>query len=247
MTWKEPPRDRLRVWIGYDEREKCAYDVAEKTAKGWGCDVIPLYEERLRLAGMLTRPTDRRGHSKDLEQETREIFDLNSNAPQATEFAISRFFVPLLAHSGWCLFADSDVVFSEDPMELLAVADSSKAVMVVKHNLNGLSGSKMRGQTQTSYPRKLWSSVMLWNCDHKATKRLNLTTLNQWPGRYLHAFEWLADSEIGDLPKEANWLVGLQPKPQRPQIIHFTLGTPDMPNRIPTDADEIWWKAREAA
>lgn len=234
--------ERLRVFIGFDEREKIAYDVAEKTARAYGCEVIPLYEERLRLSGMLTRPTDRRGNSKDLEDESRSIFDFNSNAPQATEFAISRFFVPLLAHAGYALFADSDVVFMEDPLELLAMVDPSKAVSVVKHEHFAGEGTKMRGQTQTTYARKLWSSVILWNCDHPANKRLNLTTLNQWPGRDLHGFRWLADSEIGDLPKEANWLVGMQPKPARPMIAHWTLGTPDMPQRRVTEHDELWWK-----
>jgi len=237
MTWAEPRRDRMRVYIGYDEREKIAYDVAEKTARAWGCDVIPLYEERLRYAGILTRPTDRRGG----------LFDLNSNAPQSTEFAISRFAVPIICHAGWCLFADSDTVFMEDPLEIMVYADPDKAVHVVKHEHINAEGTKMRGQVQTSYSRKLWSSVMLWNCDHPANKRLNLTTLNQWPGRDLHALKWLADSEIGDLPREANWLVGIAEKPARPLIAHFTLGTPDMPERRETVHDDIWWNAKEAA
>lgn len=237
MKWNEPNRQRLRVWIGYDEREKIAYDVAEKSARAWGCHVIPLYEERLRLSGMLTRPTDRRG----------SMFDLNSNAEQATEFAISRFFVPLLAHSGWCLFADSDVVFVEDPFEMMAYANPDKALHCVKHEPISAEGTKMRGQAQSSYSRKCWSSVILWNCDHPANKRLNLQLLNQWPGRDLHGLKWLADSEIGDLPREANWLVGIQPKPARPLVCHFTLGTPDMPERRTTEHDEIWWKAKEAA
>lgn len=218
----------MKVYIGFDSREQAAFDVASKTARYYGCDVIPLSEETLRKSGMLTRPTDRRGG----------LWDLNSNAPQSTEFAISRFFVPLLAHSGWCLFADADVVFMQDPHELLEVADKSKALHVVKHDKYELTQTKMDGRLQTSYPRKLWSSVILWNCDHDANKRLNLTTLNQWPGRDLHAFRWLADSEIGSLPSEANWLVGMQPKPARPVIAHYTLGTPDM---VPdSEYAEIW-------
>lgn len=208
----------MRIFLGYDSREAKAFAVAEGTARGFGHDVIPLREDRLRASGMLTRPLDRR----------MGMWDLNSNAPQSTDFAISRFFVPLLAHSGWCLFADADVIFAENPLELLAVADESKAVQVVKHDKFELSDTKMDGQKQTSYPRKLWSSVMLFNCDHDANRRLNLTTLNQWPGRDLHRFAWLADSEIGDLPAEANWIVGLQPRPARPIICHYSLGTPDM-------------------
>ncbi len=221
---------KLRVWIGYDEREKIAYDVAEKTASGWGCEVIPLYEERLRLSGMLTRPTDRRGG----------LFDLNSNAPQSTEFAISRFFVPLLAHSGWCLFADSDVVFLEDPLELMVYADPSKALHCVKHEHQMQDGTKMRGEQQTIYSRKWWSSVILWNCDHPANKRLNLMTLNQWPGRDLHALSWLSDSEIGTLPSECNWLVNVMPKPERPIVGHWTLGGPWMANWPGAEHDDLW-------
>jgi hypothetical protein len=222
----------VKIFLGHDARqtEREAFAVAERSARAFGCDVIPLYEERLRLSGMLTRPMDRRGG----------MYDINSAAPQSTEFAISRFFVPLLAHAGWCLFADADVVFLEDPHELLQIADPAKAVQVVKHALDGQSGTKMDGQTQTAYPRKLWSSVTLWNCDHPANRRLNLTTLNQWPGRDLHAFKWLHDDEIGELPAEANWLVTMQPKPARPMIAHFTLGTPNMVGHENDEHAEIW-------
>jgi hypothetical protein len=227
----------MKVYIGWDSRERKAFNVAEQTARGFGCDVIPLYEDRLRCAGLLTRPVDRRG----------QMWDLNSNAPQSTEFAIARFFVPLLAHSGWCLFADADVVFMEDPHSLLRLADTSKALLVVKHREFAMTdvvtgtGYKMDGQAQTVYPRKLWSSVILWNCDHPAHRTLNLTLLNQWPGRDLHAFKWLSDDEIGDLPAEANWLVGVQPKPDRPMIAHYTLGTPDMAGHEDSPHSDIWY------
>lgn len=220
----------MRVYLGHDRREQGAFDVAAKTARAYNCDVLPLYEDRLRLSGMLTRPLDRRGG----------MFDLNSNAPQSTDFAVARFFVPLLAHAGWALFADADVVFMQDPHEILAKADNTKAVQVVKHPPYELTATKMDGQVQTSYSRKLWSSVMLWNCDHVANRRLNLTTLNQWPGRDLHAFKWLADDEIGDLPVEANWLVGMMPKPERPIIAHMTLGGPWIPGWPPHEHDELW-------
>jgi hypothetical protein len=221
----------VKVYLGHDSREQQAFQIAAGTARAFGCDVIPLYEDRLRVSGMLTRPIDRRG----------QMWDFNSSAPQSTEFAISRFFVPLLAHSGWCLFADADVVFMEDPHELMACADASKAVCVVKHEQFSLSERKMDNQSQVQYPRKLWSSVMLWNADHESNRRLNLTMLNQWPGRDLHAFKWLGDGEIGDLPAEANWLVGMQEKPSRPMIAHYTLGTPDM---CPESAyPEIWQEA----
>lgn len=225
----------MKIYLGWDSRELDAYRVAESTARRWHCDVIPLYEDRLRISGMLIRTMDRRNG----------MWDFNSSAPQSTEFAIARFFVPLLAHSGWCLFADADVVFMQDPHELLRICDPTKALHVVKHEAMQVGGLKMDGQVQTSYPRKLWSSVILWNCDHPANRRLNLMTLNQWPGRDLHALKWLEDSEIGDLPAEANWLVGLQPKPSRPIVAHFTLGVPTMPGLADSAHSEIWYEASQ--
>lgn len=225
----------LRVYIGVDAREQAAFDVAAKTARSFGCQVFPVYEDRLRAIGLLTRPTDRRG----------QMWDFNSSAPQSTDTAISRFAVPLLAHSGWCLAVDTDVAFLQDPHELLRYADEDRAVMVVKHAPLKATGTKMDGQPQIPYDRKNWSSVALWNVDHPANRRLNLTVLNQWPGRDLHAFKWLADSEIGDLPREANWLVGIQPKPARPIIAHFTLGVPAMAGHEHDEYADIWTEASQ--
>lgn len=223
----------MRVYIGHDHREQAAYDVAEKTVRSYGCDPLPLYEDRLRLSGMLTRSKDTRG----------QTWDFASGAPQSTEFANARFFVPLLAHSGWCLFVDCDVVFLADPITLMQYAEDDKAVFVVKHPQLELTPLKMDGQRQTQYRRKLWSSVMLWNVEHKANRRLTLDMLNNWPGRDLHAFGWLADDEIGELPPSANWLVGLQPKPENPIIAHYTLGIPGMPDRAVTEHDHLWHEA----
>lgn len=224
----------MRIYIGHDDREADAYAVAERSARDYGCDVQPLYESRLRLSGLLTRPTDTRG----------QWFDLNSGAPQSTSFAIARFFVPLLAHSGWALFVDCDVVFMRDPAELLPLMDDRYAVMVVKHPpMTFGSQTKMDGQAQTVYHRKLWSSVMLWNCDHPGNARVNLQMLNQWPGRALHAFNWLADSEIGELPPEWNWLVNVQQKPTSPAIAHYTLGTPNMAGHENDENSDVWLRA----
>lgn len=224
----------MRIYIGYDPREQAAYDVAAKTARQFGHDVYPVYENRLRDWGILTRPIDRRGNT---------IWDFNSSAPQSTEFAISRFAVALLAHSGWALGLDCDVVILRDPSVLYEYADSTKAVCVVKHPPLKQEGLKMDGQVQTVYQRKNWSSVVLWNLEHPANRRLNMLTLNQWPGRDLHAFAWLSDSEIGELPPEANWLVGVQPKPVNPIIAHFTLGVPVMEGHEHDEYAEIWMEA----
>jgi hypothetical protein len=223
----------MRIYIGHDKREEHAYGVAQKSARVFGVDVEPLYEDRLRSAGILTRPKDTRG----------QHWDFVSGAPQSTDFAVARFAVPLIAHSGLALFADCDTVFMADPRTLSRFVDGSKAVYCVKHQSMNLGGLKMDGQVQTSYHRKLWSSVMLFDCDHPANRRINLSMLNAWPGRDLHAFAWLHDDEIGDLPPGATWLVGLHPKPAQTVIAHFTLGVPGMPNRDATEFDHIWMSA----
>jgi hypothetical protein len=229
----------LKVYLGYDSREQAAYEVAERSIRRHASvplSITPLNAERLAANGLLRRPTDTRG----------QRYDILSNAAASTEFAISRFAVPFLAQSGLALFADCDIVAMGDIAELFALADPRYAVMCVKHDFAGLTGTKMDGQAQIPYPRKLWSSVMLFNCDHPAMKRLSLTDLNERPGRDLHAFYWLADEEIGELPPEWNWLVGLQPQPASPKIAHFTLGTPDLPGVRPLDEHTLWWKAHAA-
>lgn len=230
------PKSPLRVYIGYDHREKLAYDVAAKSAREFGCEVTPIYEDRLRMAGLLTRPTDRRGNQQ---------WDFNSNAAQSTDFAVSRFWAFLLAHDGWVLFTDCDVVFLADPHEIEELRDPSKAVMCVKHEPMKLGSTKMDGQVQTAYYRKLWSSVMYINASHPAHRRLNITMLNQWPGRDLHAFKWLHDDEIGELPQRWNYLVGLTHAPADPVIAHFTEGGPWLQNWEPRETDDLWLRASE--
>lgn len=227
----------MRVFLGHDPREQVAYDVASRTLWGSSSGLAePLCDDRLRAHGLLWRPVDRRGR----------MHDLTSGADQATEFAISRFLVPMLCQSGWALFADCDVVFMRDVREMLPRAiGTDKAVYVVKHDHQPNELWKMDGQSQTAYPRKNWSSVILWDCDHPAHRRLNLHTVNSMPGRWLHAFGWLHDSEIGELPAEWNWLVGVQPKPAEPAIAHYTLGGPWLPGWKDAEHDDIWLKAAQ--
>jgi lipopolysaccharide biosynthesis glycosyltransferase len=224
----------VKVYIGYDSREPEAYAVAESSLLRHASapvSVTPLNAQRLAENGLLRRPTDLRG----------QRYDIPSNAPASTEFAISRFLVPFLAQAGWALFVDSDVVFMNDVAQLFELADPKYAVMVVKHDHQPMNGSKMDGQVQTSYPRKNWTSVMLWNVDHPANKRLSLIDVQERRGFDLHQLYWLNDAEVGELPAEWNWLVGVQPKPTVPKIAHFTLGGPFLPNWQGAEHDEIWF------
>ena len=225
----------MKVFIGYDSREREAYEVAAGSLQRRASQpitVTPLDIRRLEASGLLRRPTDLRG----------QRYDLPSNAPASTEFAISRFLVPLLAQSGWALFADCDVVFLSDVVELFALADPQYAVMCVKHGPQIGALQKMDGQAQIAYQRKNWSSVMLFNCDHPANRRLSLIDVQERRGFDLHQFYWLADSEIGALPAEWNWLVNVEPQPTHPKIAHFTLGGPFTVGWKGADHDALWYQ-----
>lgn len=223
----------MKVFVGYDEREHEAYRVARLSLLSRSPDVPveKLDTLRLQMCGLYTRPT------KTVDGR---LFDVVSGAHMSTMFAISRFFIPILQHSGWALFADSDVIFLEDVRRMLSEAEDGKAIYVVKHQYSPSAALKMDGQIQTTYPRKNWSSVMLIDCGHPAHRRLTLRDLNHQPGRELHNFHWLRDDEIGDLHPRWNWLVGEQPRPDKIGIAHYTLGGPWFKDWSPKQHDELW-------
>lgn len=219
----------MKVYIGYDDREREACRVARKTLSEVTngqveCQFLNI--EKLQAHGLLTRPVDYREGCD---------YDLVSNAPQSTRFAVSRFLVPILCQEGHALFVDGDVVFREDPRNMLDEIgghNTGAAVHVVKHDYRPIGDTKMVDQQQTKYPRKAWSSVMLFDCDHPANRRLSLRDINERPGRDLHAFHWLHDAEIGSLDARWNYLVDVDPRPEKIGIAHLTLGGPWL----------RWWK-----
>ena len=224
----------MRVFIGYDEREHEAARVAAKTLRQVTKGQIEpefIRADKLAAQGLLWRVSDHRGG---------QDYDLISNAPKSTRFAISRFLTPLLCQQGHALFLDCDMLFLEDPRNMLDEIDRSHAVHVVKHNHVPTEQWKMVNQVQTKYPRKNWSSVMLFNCEHQANTRLSLRDVNERPGRDLHAFYWLNDAEIGELHPRWNWLVNVQEKPDCVGIAHFTLGGPFNEGWKPARFDDLW-------
>lgn len=229
----------MRVFIGYDEREAEAAEVAAKTLrKATKGEIEPefLCAPKLAAQGLLTRISDHRGG---------QDYDLMSNAPKSTRFAISRFLTPLLCQTGYALFVDCDMVFMRDPREMLREVKAEHAVSVVKHNHVPTEQWKMVNQAQTAYPRKNWSSVMLFNCEHPSNRRLSVRDINERVGRELHAFYWLTDNEIGDLAPGWNWLVNVQPMPPNLGIAHFTLGGPFTPGWNGAAFDDFWLAARD--
>lgn len=211
------------IWLGFDPRETAAYAVAKYSIDRWLTQPVPtkgIVLDRLRSQGLYYRPTERRGG---------RLWDVISEAPMATEFAISRFLTPILAKHGWALFMDCDVMARRSLVRLFDLADPKYAVMCVKHRHEPQESLKMDGQAQTRYARKNWSSVALFNVEHPANKLLTVEMVNERPGRDLHALCWLEDREIGELPAEWNYLVGHTQINEEPSLVHFTDGIPSMP------------------
>lgn len=226
-----------QIYLGYDQREDAAYQVARSSIARRTEGPINIYPLRLKHLRMLNRP---------IEHREGQMWDPISKAPMSTEFAISRFCVPFLQSEGWALFADCDIICWSDIRDLFALADDRYAVMVVKHQQEHGTHTKMDGQIQTYYARKNWSSLVLWNCGHSSNKRLTEEVLNSMPGRDLHAFCWLRDEEIGELPQEWNWLIGVTAgKPEKTGIWHYTLGGPWFGDTH-FWGDEQWLEEQEA-
>jgi lipopolysaccharide biosynthesis glycosyltransferase len=179
----------------------------------------------LKMRGLYHRPFEYR----KMEAGNVVMWDEISDAPQSTEHANSRFLVRALQRTGWALFTDCDVLFRADVNDLFDGLDPAKALYCVQHDYDPVETAKMDGQIQTRYARKNWTSVMAINCDHPANEALTVEMINTLPGRDLHRLCWLDDADIGALDPAWNHLVGVnQPNPDA-KIVHFTLGTPNMP------------------
>tara|TARA_B100000575_G_C23021164_1_gene588022 strand:+ start:162 stop:845 length:684 start_codon:yes stop_codon:yes gene_type:complete len=215
------------VFVGYDTREDIAFQVCEFSIKRFNTNVnvTPLVQHELRQKKIYWREVDKLA---------------------STEFTFTRFLVPhLMNFKGWALFIDCDIVFLEDVNNLFSLADDRYAVMCVKHEFNPKPGLKMDGQVQTIYPRKNWSSVVLWNCSHPSNEKVTVDSVNNpnFDGAYFHRFTWLKDEEIGELPCDWNWLVGWYKKDDGvPRAIHYTEGGPWFKNYRNCEFNQDWKK-----
>lgn len=235
------------IYMGFDSREVEAYKVAEFSLKRRASvpvSVVPIKLDDMRDKGLLWRKTEMRDG---------KLWDVVSDAPQATEFAISRFLTPILhratyGSTGWSIFVDCDVLFLDDVNNLFNLLDNSYAVMCVKHNYTPSTMMKMDGQIQTRYSYKNWSSVMAINCGHFVNDKLDINYINNKPGRDLHSFDWINDHDnhIGALPSEWNALIGEAGYSlETAKIAHYTLGGPWLGNSISPEADALWLSERD--
>ena len=230
----------VKIFIGYDTRERIAYDVLKysilKNTK-LDVDIIPLYHKELRRQGYFKRPWEQ-------EAKTGNFRDLIDARPFSTEFSHTRFLVPeLCGFEGWALFLDCDMVFTTDIQKLFDKINNKYAIMCVKHRQDCKSGKKMDGAEQQRYYRKNWSSFMLINCGHEKNKSLTKEIVNMQDGGWLHAFAWLHDDDIGALPGTYNWIEDspVSSSNGRPNVIHYTYGGPwfHLDREIPYQ--DVWW------
>jgi hypothetical protein len=220
---------KASIWIGFDPREAEAFAVARHSARRHCTLPAPIRGINLvslQASNIYRRPTETveagsQIRMRDLVSAT-DAYD----GAMSTEFAISRFLVPQLAKSGWALFMDCDVLVRSNLAELFRSLEPTKALYCVQHQYQPDVSTKMDGQPQAVYPRKNWSSVMVFNCDHPSNQNLTLETVNSVPGRDLHRFCWLEDGEIGSLDESWNWLPGHSDTSIDPKIVHFTMGGP---------------------
>lgn len=218
----------LPIYIGWDSREAVCSDVAAHSIKKRTNENVQFHflkHRELRKAGKFARPWL-------VEGPTGDFMDMIDGRPFSTEFSHTRFLVPMLMNfNGWALFMDSDMIFLSDIKKLFALCDDKYAVMCVKHNHIPDNKLKMDGREQLRYHRKNWSSFVLWNCGHEANKALTEEKVNFMKGGDLHAFSWLSNSQIGELPIGYNYISGTSAKlpPERggmPYVIHYTEGGP---------------------
>jgi lipopolysaccharide biosynthesis glycosyltransferase len=164
-------------------------------------------------------------------------------------FTISRFLVPSLCDfEGFALFLDGDMVVDIDLAELWAyrVALVDKAVGVVKHAYTPRHPRKYVGtpmeNVNLDYPKKNWSSVMLWNCAHPKNRLLTRAYVAAAESKFLHRLGWLEDQEIGEISPGWNYLVGEQP-PSNAHLYHYTLGVSGIKHYADWHASWKWHTA----
>ena len=211
--------DFIRLVVGFDQREAIAYHVFVQSVIQKSSNPISFYPL-----------------SNNSLSFYNEIHTDRSNA-----FTYSRFLTPyLMNYQGWAIYLDGDMVCQEDISLLWSLRDSSKAVQVVKHDYKTKSNKKYLNNINIDYPKKNWSSVIIWNCAHPKNKLLTPEFISSSDGKFLHRFMWLDEEDIGELPVEWNWLAIEYPPNPNAKLIHYTLGTPCFSEYSQTEMSDAW-------
>jgi lipopolysaccharide biosynthesis glycosyltransferase len=195
----------IPIFIGYDPREAVAYHTCVNSI--------------IRHA---SRPVAIIPLALNLFKDYTETHTDGSN-----QFIYSRFLVPhLMEFTDWAIFIDGDMIVRDDIAKLWDLRNSYMDVMVVKHDYKTRMPIKYLGAKNEDYPRKNWSSVILWNCSSFPNRKLTPDFIEKATGAELHRFTWIDDSRIGELPKEWNWLPDEYGPNLDAKLLHYTLGAP---------------------
>jgi lipopolysaccharide biosynthesis glycosyltransferase len=163
----------------------------------------------------------------------------------SNQFIYSRFLVPhLMGYSGHAIFMDGDMILRGDIAELWAMRSLDKDVQVVKHDYKTKMTTKYLGSKNEDYPRKNWSSVMIFNCNNYPTRKLTPEYIQKSTGAHLHRFQWTSDDRVGILPPEWNWLPDEYGANPDAKLLHYTLGTPCFHEFATTPMADEWHRER---
>ena len=213
----------IPIFIGYDPREAVAYHVCANSIIRHASQPVAIIPLALNLF-----------------QDYTETHTDGSN-----QFIYSRFLVPhLMGFKGWAIFIDGDMIVRGDIVELWNLRKSDKDVMVVKHDYKTRMTEKYLGAKNEDYPRKNWSSVILWNCSNHPIQRLTPAFIEKSTGAELHRFSWINDDRIGELPPEWNWLPDEYGSNPDAKLLHYTLGTPCFHEFATTNMADEWHRER---
>jgi hypothetical protein len=211
--------EKITLVVGFDQREAVAYHTF--------CQSV------LEKASLPVQFTPLAENTLACYKET--------HTDGSNRFIYSRFLTPYLSNfQGWAIFADGDMICQSDIKELWDLRDESKAVQVVQHDYQTKAYTKYMGNKNENYPRKNWSSVILWNCGHPAHQLLTPDFIQKQTGAFLHRFSWLSEEQIGTLPQVWNWLAIEYEDNPRAKLVHYTLGTPCLKDYADTAMSDIW-------
>jgi len=210
------------IVVGFDQRESVAYHTFTQSVIE--NSTIPVRFLPLSMSSL---------------SNYKEVHKDGSN-----DFIYSRFLVPYMMNfKGWAIYADGDMVCLEDIKKLWNLRDNKYAVQVVKHDYKTKITEKYWGNKNEDYPRKNWSSLILWNCEHESHKILTPDFIQNQSGAFLHRFSWIKDEEIGSIDKEWNWLAMEYEEKKSINLIHYTIGTPCFKEYENKSLSSYWKKA----
>ena len=216
----------IPITIGFDPRESVAYHVCSQS-------IISRSTEPVAITPLALR--NLKGYN--------ESHNDGSNA-----FIYSRFLTPhLMNYQGWAIFMDGDMIVLDDIAKLWAQRNDRYAVMVAKHDYKTKFPEKYLGNINEDYPRKNWSSVILWNCGHPANRKLTPHYVETASGAELHRFQHLEEPLIGEIPVFWNWLAEEYPANNLASLVHYTVGTPCFPEYSHCSMSDKWWREFRSA